>query len=98
MCARVIRAPVPPEHFDKVLAATKKRNVPMVKQLPGFIAGYWSGDSKTGRVTTFGLLESEEGIRAAEAELEQMRPLMEPLGVHFDSVENLEVFVTEGGR
>ena len=41
------------------------------------------------------LLESEDGIRAAEAGLEQMRPLMEPLGVRFDSVENLEVFVTE---
>jgi hypothetical protein len=96
--ARIIRAQVPPEHFDQVLAATKERNVPMVKQLPGFKAGYWSGDRRTGAVTTFVLFESEEGIRAAEAGLERMRPLMEPLGVYFASVENLEVFAAEGAR
>jgi hypothetical protein len=96
--ARVIRAQLPPEHFDQVVAATKERNVPMVKQLPGFKAGYWCGDRKTGAVTTFVLFDSQEGIRAAEAGLEQMRPLMEPLGVRFASVENLEVLVAEGAR
>jgi hypothetical protein len=33
------------------------------------------------------LFDSEEGIRAAELGLEQMRPLMEPLGVRFESME-----------
>jgi hypothetical protein len=95
--ARVIRAQVPPEHFDQVLAATKERNVPMVKQFPGFKTGYWTGHKQTGRVTSFVLFDSEEGIQAAEAGLEQMRPLMEPLGVRFESVENLEVLATEPG-
>lgn len=96
MYARIIRAQVPPEHFDQVLAATKARNVPMVTQFPGFKAGYWSGDKQTGRITTFVVLESEEGIRAAEAGLEQMRPVVEQFGVRLESVENLEVLITEG--
>jgi hypothetical protein len=41
------------------------------------------------------LVDSEEGIRAAEAGMEQMRPLMEQFGVRLDSVENLEVLITE---
>ncbi len=96
MYARVIRVQVPAEHFDQILAATKERNVPMVTQFPGFKAGYWSGDRHTGRITTVVLLDSEEGVRAAEAGMEQMRPLIEQFGVRLDSVENLEVLITEG--
>jgi hypothetical protein len=96
MYARIIRVQVPAEHFDQILAATKERNVPMVTQFPGFKAGYWSGDRQTGRITTVVLLDGEEGIRAAEAGMEQMRPLIEQFGVRLDSVENLEVLITEG--
>jgi hypothetical protein len=96
MYARIIRAQVPPEHFDQVLAATKARNVPMVTQLPGFKAGYWSGDKHTGKLTTFVFFENQEGIRAAEAGLEQMRPVREQFGVRLESVENLELLITEG--
>lgn len=63
--------------------------------VPGFRAGYWAADRKTGTVATFVLFETEEGIRAAEQGLEQMRPMMESLGVRFASVENLEVLVIE---
>jgi len=42
------------------------------------------------------LLDGEEGIRAAEAGMEQMRPLIEQFGVRLDSVENLEVLIAEG--
>lgn len=96
MYARIIRVQVPAEHFDQILAATKERNVPMVTQFPGFKAGYWSGDRQTGRITTVVLLDGEEGVRAAEAGMEQMRPLIERFGVRLDSVENLEVLITEG--
>jgi len=96
MYARIIRAQVPPEHFDQVLAATKAGNVPMVTQLPGFKAGYWTGDKQTGKITTFVDLENEEGIRAADAGLEQMRPVREQFGIHLESVENLELLITEG--
>ena len=97
MYTRIIRAQVPPEHFDQVLAATKVRNVPMVTQLSGFKTGYWSGDKQTGKVTTFVVIENEEGARAAEAALEQMRPVMEQFWVRLESVENLKLLITEGG-
>jgi hypothetical protein len=68
----------------------------MVTQFPGFKAGYWSGDRQTGKVTTFVLLEGEEGVRAAETGMEQVRPLMQQFRVRLESVENLEVLITEG--
>jgi hypothetical protein len=39
MYARIIRAHVPPENFDQVLAATRDHNIPMVTQMPGFRSG-----------------------------------------------------------
>jgi hypothetical protein len=95
MYARIIRVKVPAEHFDQILAATRERNVPMVTQFPGFKAGYWAGDRHTGQVTTFVLLDGQEGIRAAEAGMAQMRPLIEQFGVRLESVENLPVLITE---
>jgi len=92
MYARIIRAHVPPENFDQVLAVTRDYNLPMVTQMPGFRSGYWTGDRQTGTITTFVLFDSQDGIRAAEAGMERMRPLAAPLHVQFDSVENLEVF------
>ena len=96
MYARVVRAQVPPENFDQALAGAKERNVPMVKQFPGFKAGYWCVDRDAGIITTCVLFEGEEGIRAAEeGGMEQMRPMIESLGVHLLSVENLEVVFSE---
>ncbi len=65
----------------------------VVTQLPGFKTGYWPADPQTGRVTTFVLFDGDDGIRAAEAGMALMRPLMEQFGVRLDSVENLEVIV-----
>jgi hypothetical protein len=41
------------------------------------------------------VFDSQDGIRAAEAGMERMRPLVAPLNVQFDSVENLEVFAAQ---
>jgi hypothetical protein len=98
MYARIVRVQVPAEHFDQILAATRERNVPIVTQFPGFKVGYWAGDRHTGRITTFVLIEDEEGIRAAEAGMEQMRPLIEQFGVRLESVENLPVLITEAAE
>jgi hypothetical protein len=95
MYVRIIRVQVPPEHFDQILAATKERNVPMVTQFPGFQAGYWAADPHTGQFVTVVLLDSEDGIRAAEAGMEKMRPLIEQFGVRFESVDNLPVLIAK---
>jgi hypothetical protein len=95
MYARIIRAHVLPENFDQALAAARDYNLPMVTQMPGFRSGYWTGDRQTGTITTFVVFDSQDGIRAAEAGMERMRPLVAPLRVQFDSVENLEVFAAQ---
>lgn len=95
MYARIIRAHVPPENFDQALAATRDHNLPMVTQMPGFRSGYWAGDRQTGTIATCVVFDSEDGIRAAEAGMQRMRPLVAPLHVQFDSVENLEVFAVQ---
>src|SRR6516164_3581075 len=95
MYARIIRAHVAPENFDQVLAATKDHNIPMVTQIPGFRSGYWTGDRQTGTIATCVVFDSQDGIRAAEAGMERMRPLAAPLHVQFDTVENLEVFAAQ---
>ena len=95
MYARIIRAHVPPENFDQALAAARDYNLPMVTQMPGFRSGYWTGDRQTGTIAAFVVFDSQDGIRAAEAGMERMRPLVAPLHVQFDSVENLEVFAAQ---
>ena len=60
--------------------------------------GYWAADRQTGQFATFVLIEGEEGIRAAEAGMEQMRPLIEQFGVRLESVENLPVLITEAAE
>lgn len=95
MYTRVIRTQIPAEHFDQLLAGAKDTNLPMIKQFPGFKAAYFSADRKTGTLTSVVIFENEEGIRAAELGMEQMRPMVEPLGVRFLSVDNQEVFLEE---
>ena len=95
MYVRIVRVHVPPENFDRALAAARDYNLPMVKQMPGFRSGYWTGDRQTGTLTTFVVFDTQDGIQAAEAGMERMRPLVAPLRVQFDLVENLEVFASE---
>lgn len=97
MYARIIRAHVPSENFDQALAVARDYNLPMVTQMPGFRSGYWTADRQTGTIATCVVFDSQDGIRAADAGMERMRPLAAPLGVQFDSVENLEVFAAQEG-
>jgi hypothetical protein len=76
MYARIIRAHVPLENFDQALAAARDYNLPMVTQMPGFRSGYWTGDRQSGTITSFVVFDSQDGIRAAEAGMERMRPLV----------------------
>ncbi len=48
----------------------------MVTQFPGFKAGYRAGDRATGTFATCVIFDSEDGIRAAEDGMEQMRPMV----------------------
>lgn len=93
MLARIIQMQTRPDAFDGVLAAIEDRVVPAVRQLPGFRADYFAGDRARGRLVSFVLFESAEGVAAAEALFAKLRPAVEQQGLSFDSVENLELLV-----
>jgi hypothetical protein len=44
--------------------------VPLVKEYPGFVAGYWTRDPESGRSHSTILLEDEESARAFKATVE----------------------------
>lgn len=93
MFARLIQMQAPAANFDQIMSAIRERVVPAVRQLPSFRADYFAGDSATGRIVSFVIFETEEGPAAAEALFNKMRPQVEALGLHFDSVENLPLLV-----
>ena len=74
-------------HEDESVEYLKTNVLPMVKQAPGIIAGYWVA-AKDGKGLGITLYESEEAARGA-AEMAQKAPM--PDYVTFDSVDVLEV-------
>lgn len=93
MKARLIQMHTQPESFDGIMAAIRERVAPSVRQLPGFKADYFAGDKGQGRLVSFVLFESGEGVAAAEALFDKLRPAVEQQGVSFDSIENLELLL-----
>lgn len=93
MIARLIQMQAQPEAFDGILGAITERVVPAVRSLPGFKADYFAGDRDEGRLISFVLFETREGVAAAEALFDKLRPAVESQGVRFESIENLELLV-----
>ena len=91
--ARLIQMHAPAEDFERILAVIKDRVVPAVRQLPGFRSDYFAGDAGQGRLVSFVLFDSAEGLAAAEALFQKMRAQIEQMRLQFDSVENLQLFV-----
>lgn len=91
MIARLIQMHVSEADFDRVMSAVRENVIPAVRQLPGFRADYFAGDAGKGRLVSFVIFETEDGPKAAEELFARMRPRIEALGLHFDSVENLPV-------
>jgi hypothetical protein len=56
----------------------RERVVPQVKELPGFVAGYWTRDGSTGRSMV--VFDSEEHARAASDKV----PAMVPTGTQIE--------------
>ncbi len=72
---------------DEATEYLKTNVLPMVKQAPGVIAGYWVAP-QDGQGLGFTLYETEEAARAA---LEMARNAPLPDYVSFDSIEVREV-------
>ena len=66
-------------------AVLHERVVPRVKELPGFVAGYWTRDGGVGRSIV--VFDSEENAQAAS----DLVPSMVPSGTTIESNEVSEV-------
>lgn len=93
MIARLIQMQAPADDFENVLTTIRERVAPAVRQLPGFRSDTFAGDAGTGRLVSFVVFESHQGVEAAEALFARMRGNVEQLGLRFDSVENLDVLL-----
>ena len=72
---------------DEAVAYLKENVLPMVKQAPGVIAGYWV-DPRDGKGFGITLYESEEAARGA---VDMARSAPMPDYVSFDSLEVREI-------
>ena len=92
MFARVTTMQGPPERIDEAARGLEERAVPFVRQLSGFKGAYWLADRQTGKVLAVALWESEEAMRASEAQIEQRRrESAQAVGATIQSVEEYEV-------
>lgn len=79
--------------FNDVEAATELLNsqiVPMVKQVPGFVAGYWTQDADKTNGSSLMVFESEEAAQGVKERLESGEG---PAGNDAVNLESVEVRV-----
>ncbi len=69
MFARVSTMQGSPDQVDELARRFQEQAVPIVRQLSGFKGVYWLANRQTGTVLTVALWESEEAMRASEAEI-----------------------------
>ena len=84
MHAVVVTVTIEPGHTEEAQAQLDTDVVPMVKQTPGVIAGYWLARPDGQHGLSVVLLESEEAARAAA---DRVPNAPTPDFVTFDSVE-----------
>ncbi len=65
--------------------------VPLVRQTPGFVAGYWLGDRDADRTYTVIVLEDEETAQGFRGFVEGNPTGREQAGVHLESLTIAEV-------
>ena len=66
--------------------------IPRVKQLPGFIGGYWLGDRETRKMMAITLWASAEELLESEESIEAIRNEAKvALGLTLEAVETFEV-------
>ncbi len=82
---------------EEQLQELRERIVPNVRQSPGFVAGYWTHDSITGKDHTLLVFESEEAAQQCKIGVEQNSQRQGEVGIHRDLLTVVEV-VAEAHR
>ncbi len=92
MFARVSTMQGSPDQVDELARRFQEQAVPFARQLSGFKGVYWLANHQTGTVLVVALWESEEAMRASEAEIEPRRQeTVKAMGATIQGTEEYEV-------
>ncbi len=92
MFARVTTMQGSLDRIDEAAWWLQEQGVPFARQLSGIKNAHWLADRQTGKVLAVALWESEEAMRASEAEIEPRRAAAaQAMGATVESVEAYEV-------
>lgn len=80
-----------PTRVEQQQQSLHERIIPGVRQVPGFVAGYWTRDRTTGLSHNVILFESEEAARTFKASVEQNAEAQAAVGVSLQSTLITEV-------
>jgi hypothetical protein len=73
MFARVTSGEFSPDDMENFISMVRDRIIPRARDLQGFKGGYWLADRSTGQVLAVTLFESEEALKASDAEAARIR-------------------------
>ncbi len=71
--------------------AVQEQLIPITRQVPGFVSGYWTSDPASPKSYVLTLWDTEEQARAFTRVVEGRRPRGEQAGVGHDSLTVVEV-------
>lgn len=92
MHVRIAQFHVPRENWDQAVLEIKDHVVPTIRQVPGFVSGFFVGDRA--REVSWGIVfwESEEAMESSEDEAARIRAdASRSAGLEFTGVERFEV-------
>jgi hypothetical protein len=69
MHAVLVTVSMPPDRVEEGVAQLRANVVPLVKQVPGVVGGYWTSAAQDGQGRSVLLFENEESARAAAASI-----------------------------
>jgi heme-degrading monooxygenase HmoA len=96
MWARVSTYQGPPENIDESNRYAEETLLPKIRQMPGFAGVYSLADRQTGKTMSITLWDSEENLRATEADANRLREdATEQADGTIMSVERFEVTINE---
>jgi hypothetical protein len=79
--------PLGSEHQEEL----ETRIVPLVRNLPDFVQGYWTADQQTGKLHSFIVFEEEGGVRGLKDVVESDSQAQARAGISYDSLSIVTV-------
>lgn len=99
MYARVLTGELKPGDEEAFVRMVREQVIPRASELPGFKGGYWLRDLDSHAVLGVTLFESEEALRASEAQANRIREeSSRAAGLVVPTIRSYEVVASVGDR